>query len=220
VIAALALHRGEADAMICGLEGRYRSKLRTIRDIIGLAPGVKELAAMSLMITSRGIVFLADTHVQTDPNAEAIADTVKLCVNHLQRFGLKAKVALVSHSDFGDFDTPLSVKMRDALSIIRQRQPELEIDGEMRFNTALVEEVRMRKMNNSTLKGEANLLVMPDLASANVAYQAVKVFGDSLSVGPILLGTAKPAHILTGSVTSRGVMNISSIAVVEAAAQA
>ena len=220
VIAALALHRGEADAMICGLEGRYRSKLRTIRDIIGLAPGVKELAAMSLMITSRGIVFLADTHVQTDPNAEAIADTVKLCVNHLQRFGLKAKVALVSHSDFGDFDTPLSVKMRDALDLIRQRQPELEIDGEMRFNTALVEEVRMRKMNNSTLKGEANLLVMPDLASANVAYQAVKVFGDSLSVGPILLGTAKPAHILTGSVTSRGVMNISSIAVVEAAAQA
>jgi len=220
VIAALALHRGEADAMICGLEGRYRSKLRTIRDIIGLAPGVKELAAMSLMITSRGIVFLADTHVQNEPNAEAIADTVKLCVNHLQRFGLKAKVALVSHSDFGDFDTPLSVKMRDALSIIRQRQPELEIDGEMRFNTALVEEVRMRKMHNSTLKGEANLLVMPDLASANVAYQAVKVFGDSLSVGPILLGTAKPAHILTGSVTSRGVMNISSIAVVEAAAQA
>jgi malate dehydrogenase (oxaloacetate-decarboxylating)(NADP+) len=216
VIAALAVHRGEAEAMICGLEGRYRSKLRTIQDIIGLAPGVKQLAAMSLMITSRGIVFLADTHVQANPNAEEIADTVKLCGDHLQRFGLTAKVALVSHSDFGDFDTPLSVKMRDALHIIRQRQPELEIDGEMRFNTALIEEVRVKKLHNSALKGEANLLVMPDLSSANVAYQAVKVFGDSLSVGPILLGTAKPAHILTGSVTSRGVMNISAIAVAEA----
>ena len=218
VIAALAVHRGEAEAMICGLEGRYRSKLRTIRDIIGLAPDVKELAAMSLMITSRGIVFLADTHVQPDPNAEDIADTVKLCVDHLQRFGLKAKVALVSHSDFGDFDTPLSVKMRDALSLIRKGQPDLEIDGEMRLNTALIEEVRLRKLNDSGLKGEANLLVMPDLASANVAYQAIKVFGDSLSVGPILLGTRKPAHILTGSVTARGVMNISAIAVAEAAA--
>ena len=218
VIAALALHRGEAEAMICGLEGRYRSKLRTIRDIIGLAPGVKEYAAMSLMITTRGIVFLADTHVQTDPSAEAIADTVKMCATHLERFGAKAKVALVSHADFGDFDTPLSLKMRDALEIIRKQQPGLEIDGEMRLNTALIEEVRSRKLPNSTLKGEANLLVMPDLASANIAYQAIKVFGDSLSVGPILLGTAKPAHILTGSVTARGVMNISAIAVAEASA--
>ncbi len=220
IIAALALHRGEAEAMICGLEGRYRSKLRAITDIIGLAPGVKQLAAMSLMITSRGIVFLADTHVQPDPNAEAIADTVKLCVDHLERFGVTAKVALVSHSDFGDFDSHLSVKMRDALAIIRARQPDLEIDGEMRFNTALIEEVRVKKLQNSALQGEANLLVMPDLTSANVAYQAVKVFGDSLSVGPILLGTAKPAHIVTGSVTSRGVMNISAIAVAEANANA
>ena len=218
VIAALALHRGEAEAMICGLEGRYRSKLRTIRDIIGLAPGVKEYAAMSLMITTRGIVFLADTHVQPDPSAEAIADTVKMCATHLERFGVTAKVALVSHADFGDFDTPLSLKMRDALEIIRRQQPGLEIDGEMRLNTALIEEVRSRKLPNSTLKGEANLLVMPDLASANIAYQAIKVFGDSLSVGPILLGTAKPAHILTGSVTARGVMNISAIAVAEASA--
>jgi malate dehydrogenase (oxaloacetate-decarboxylating)(NADP+) len=218
VIAALAVHRGEAEAMICGLEGRYRSKLRTIRDIIGLAPGVKEYAAMSLMITTRGIVFLADTHVQTDPSAEAIADTVKMCATHLERFGIKAKVALISHADFGDFDTPLSLKMREALAMIRKQQHGLEIDGEMRLNTALIEEVRSRKLHNSTLKGEANLLVMPDLASANIAYQAIKVFGDSLSVGPILLGTAKPAHILTGSVTARGVMNISAIAVAEASA--
>ena len=217
VIAALALHRGEAEAMICGLEGRYRSKLRTIRDIIGLAPGVKEYAAMSLMITTRGIVFLADTHVQPDPSAEAIADTVKMCATHLERFGVTAKVALVSHADFGDFDTPSALKSRAAFELIKKRYPDLEVDGEMQLNTALIEDVRSRKMPSSHLAGEANLLVMPDLASANIAYQAIKVFGDSLPVGPILLGTAKPAHILTGSVTSRGVMNLSAIAVAEAA---
>jgi malate dehydrogenase (oxaloacetate-decarboxylating)(NADP+) len=215
VIAALAVHRGEADAMICGLEGRYRSKLRHIRDIVGLAPGVRELAAMSLMITARGIVFLADTHVQPDPNAEAIADTVLLCAQHVERFGITPKIALVSHSDFGDFDTPSSTKMRAALAILRARNPALEIDGEMQADTALIEAVRQRKLPTSTLKGEANLLVMPDLTSANIAYQAIKVFGDSLPVGPILLGTARPAHILTGTVTSRGVVNMTAIAVAE-----
>ena len=218
VIAALAVHRGEADAMICGLEGRYRSKLRHIRDIIGLTPGVNELTAMSLMITSRGIVFLTDTHVQADPNAAAIAETVLLCTEHLERFGLKAKVALVSHSDFGDFDTPSSTKMRAALDLVRKRAPHIEIDGEMQADTALIEAVRQRKLPSSALSGEANLLVMPDLSSANIAYQTIKVFGDSLPVGPILLGTAKPAHILTGSVTSRGVVNMSAIAVTEALA--
>ncbi len=220
VIAALAVHRGEADAMICGLEGRYRSKLRHIRDIIGLAPGVNELAAMSLMITSRGIVFLADTHVQPDPSAAAIADMVLLCADHVARFGLTPKVALVSHSDFGDFDTPSSTKMRAALGLVRQRAPALEIDGEMQADTALIAAVRQRKLPGSTLSGEANLLVMPDLSAANIAYQTIKVFGDSLPVGPILLGTAKPAHILTGSVTSRGVVNMSAIAVTEALALA
>jgi malate dehydrogenase (oxaloacetate-decarboxylating)(NADP+) len=217
VIAAIALQRGDADAMICGLEGRFRSKLRTIKDVIGLAPGVNSLAAMSLMITSRGIVFMADTHVQPDPSPEAIAETVALCVKHIERFGIKAKVALVSHADFGDFDTPSALKSRAAFELIKQRMPDLEVDGEMQLNTALIEEVRMRKMPSSHLSGEANLLVMPDLTSANIAYQAIKVFGDSLPVGPILLGTAKPAHILTTSVTSRGVMNISAIAVAEAA---
>ncbi|MCB1380416.1 MAG: NADP-dependent malic enzyme, partial [Alphaproteobacteria bacterium] len=220
VIAAIAMRRGEADAMLCGLEGRYRAKLRHIRDIIGLAPGVKELAALSLMITSRGIVFLTDTHVQADPDANAIADTVMMCASHVQRFGIAPKVALVAHSDFGDFDTPSSVKMRNALDLIRGRAPDLEIDGEMQADTALIEAVRNRKLPGSTLRGEANLLVMPDLSAANVAYQIVKVFGDALPVGPILLGTASPAHILTGSVTSRGVVNMTAIAVAEAATRA
>jgi malate dehydrogenase (oxaloacetate-decarboxylating)(NADP+) len=218
VISALAVYRGDADAMICGLEGRFRSKLRHIRDIIGLAPGVNELAAMTLLITARGIVFLADTHVQSEPSASAIADMVLLCARHVERFGLKAKVALVSHSDFGDFDTPSSTKMRAALAMIRARNPELEVDGEMQADSALIEAVRLRKLPSSTLKGEANLLVMPDLSSANIAYQTIKVFGESLPIGPILLGTAKPAHILTQSVTSRGVVNMSAIAVTEALA--
>jgi malate dehydrogenase (oxaloacetate-decarboxylating)(NADP+) len=220
VIAALAICRGEADAMICGLEGRYRAKLRHIRNIVGLAPGVREFAAMSLMITSRGIVFLADTHVQSNPSAEAIAETVVLCARHVERFGITPKIALVAHSDFGDFDTPDTLKMREALELVRERAPGLEIDGEMQADTALIEAVRNRKLPGSRLRGEANLLVMPDLSSANVAYQTVKVFGEALPVGPILLGTARPAHILTGSVTSRGVVNMTAIAVAEAATRA
>ncbi len=172
---------------------------------------------MSLMITTRGVVFLADTHVQSEPSAEAIADTVTLCAAHVQRFGITPKVALVAHSDFGDFDTGATLKMRKALGLIHERAPELEIDGEMQADTALIEAVRSRKLPSSTLKGEANLLVMPDLSSANVAYQMLKVFGDALPVGPILLGAAMPAHILTGSVTSRGVVNMTAIAVAEAA---
>ena len=217
VIAALAVRRNEADAMICGLEGRFRAKLRHIRDVIGLAPGAREFAAMSLLITSRGIVFMTDTHVQSDPSAQAIAETVVMCARHVARFGLSPKVALVAHSDFGEFDTPSSLKMRAALDLIRACEPGLEIDGEMQADTALIEAVRVRKLPSSSLKGEANLLVMPDLASANIAYQLVKVFGDALPVGPILLGAARPAHILTGSVTSRGVVNMTAIAVAEAA---
>jgi malate dehydrogenase (oxaloacetate-decarboxylating)(NADP+) len=169
------------------------------------------------MITTRGVVFLTDTHVQAEPSAEAMADTVLMCAAHVQRFGITPKVALVAHSDFGDFDTPVTMRMRTALAMVHARAPELEIDGEMQADTALIEAVRQRKLPSSTLKGEANLLVMPGLTSANVAYQIMKVFGEALPVGPILLGTAMPAHILTGSVTSRGVVNMTAIAVAEAA---
>ncbi len=216
VVAALAVHRGDADAMICGLEGRYRSKLRLINEIIGLAPGLRDFAAMSLMITAKGQYFLTDTHVQPDPSAEDIADIAIAAAEHVQRFGIEPKIALVSHSDFGAHDTASSLKMRRAVDLVRQRAPHLEIDGEMEADSALLADVRDRVLPSSTLKGQANVLVFPNLDAANIAYQFAKVLADAQPVGPILLGPAKPAHVLTSSATSRGVVNMTAIAVAEA----
>jgi len=216
VVAALAVHRGEADAMICGLEGRYRAKLRIINEIIGLAPGRHDFAAMSLMITNKGHYFLTDTHVQADPSAEELAEIAIAAADHVERFGIKPKIALVSHSDFGAHDTPSSVKLRKTLDIVRTRAPNLEIDGEMEADSALLADVRDRVLPSSTLKGQANVLVFPNLDAANVAYQFAKVLANAQPVGPILLGPAKPAHVLTNSVTSRGIVNMTAIAVAEA----
>jgi malate dehydrogenase (oxaloacetate-decarboxylating)(NADP+) len=216
VIAALAVARGEADAMITGLEGRFMSRLRHIKDIIGLAPGVCDISAMTLIITNKGAFFLADTHVKHDPSAEEIADMTVLAASHVTRFGIEPKIALLSHSDFGAADTPSALKMRKALGLIRERAPQLECDGEMEADTALVAMVRERVLPSSRLKGVANVLIFPNLDAANIAYQFAKVLADALPVGPILIGAAKPVHILTGSVTARGVVNMTAVAVVEA----
>ncbi|MCX7325029.1 MAG: NADP-dependent malic enzyme [Hyphomicrobiales bacterium] len=216
VIAALAVARGEADAMITGLEGRFMSRLRHIRDIIGTAPGVRDLSAMTLIVTNKGAYFLTDTHLKADPTAEELADATLLAAEHVARFGMKPKVALLSHSDFGASDTPSSLKMRKATALINERAPTLECDGEMEADTAFSAMIRERVLPSSKLKGEANLLVFPNLDAANIAYQFAKMLSDALPVGPILLGAAKPAHILTGSATSRGVVNMTAVAVVEA----
>ncbi|MFL5212532.1 MAG: NADP-dependent malic enzyme [Microvirga sp.] len=220
VIGALALRRGDADALVCGLEGRFRSNLRHIRDIIGLAPGAQEFAALSLVITSKGAYFLADTHVRPDPTAEEIADMAVACADHVERFGIEPKIALVSHADFGAADTASAHKMRAALALIAERAPELEVDGEMAADTALSQTLRDRVLPTSRLKGEANILIMPNLEAANIAFQFAKVLADALPVGPILIGPAKPAHILSPSVTARGIVNITAVAVVEAQAGA
>jgi malate dehydrogenase (oxaloacetate-decarboxylating)(NADP+) len=220
VIAAIAVVRGDADAMICGLEGRFQSKLRLIRDIIGLAPGVSGLSSMTLLITPKGNYFLSDTHVRTNPSAEEIAESTLKCAEHVQRFGIEPKIALVCHGDFGEADTPSATKMREALALIRKAAPDLEVDGEMQGDTALQQVVRDRKLPGSRLKGEANLMVMPNLDAANVAYQFIKVLADALPIGPIMLGPALPAHILTPSVTARGVVNMTAVAVVEAQSHA
>ncbi|WP_029031953.1 NADP-dependent malic enzyme [Salinarimonas rosea] len=218
VIAALAVQRGDADALICGLEGRFQSNLRHLRTIIGLAPGARDFAALSLMITSKGAYFLADTHVRPDPTAEEIADVACACASHVARFGLDPKIALVSHSDFGAVDTPSARKMRQALELIRERAPALEVDGEMQADTALLQVTRDRVLPHSRLTGEANVLIMPNLDAANIAYQLTKVMADALPVGPILIGPAKPAHVVTPSVTARGIVNMTAVAVVEAQA--
>jgi malate dehydrogenase (oxaloacetate-decarboxylating)(NADP+) len=216
VIGALALKRGDADALVCGLEGRFQATLRHIKDIVGLAPGAQDFAALSLVITSKGAFFLADTHVRPDPSAEEIAEMTLSCADHVRRFGLTPKIALLSHSDFGSSDTASARKMREALALLRARKPELEVDGEMAADTALSETIRERVYPSSTLRGEANVLILPNLDAANIAFQFTKVLADALPVGPILMGPAKPAHVLTPSVTARGIVNITAVAVVEA----
>jgi malate dehydrogenase (oxaloacetate-decarboxylating)(NADP+) len=216
VIAALAVQRGDADAMLCGLEGRFGSRLRQIGDIIGLAPGVRGFSAMSLLISNKGAFFFADTHVRADPTAQEIADTTAACAQHVRRFGMQPKVALLSHSDFGSHETNSAKKMREALLLIRERLPTLEVDGEMQADTALSQTIRDVVLPGSRLRGEANVLVMPNLDAANISFQLVKMLTDALPVGPILMGAAKPVHILTPSVTARGVVNMTAIAAAEA----
>jgi malate dehydrogenase (oxaloacetate-decarboxylating)(NADP+) len=216
VIAALGVMRGEADAMICGVEGRYMSHLRHVREIIGFLPGVSEFAALALMITSKGAYFIADTQVRPNPSAEELAEVAALAALHVQRFTLKPRIAFVSHSDFGSYDSESSRKMRRATALLKQNHPELEADGEMQGDTALSEAARKLVLPHSKLEGEANILIMPNLDTANVAYQMIKALADALPVGPILIGPSRPAHILTPSVTARGVLNMSAVAVVEA----
>ncbi|MGA2056826.1 MAG: NADP-dependent malic enzyme [Bradyrhizobium sp.] len=216
VIAALAVSRGEADAMICGVEGGYRSHLRHVREIIGFRPGVSDFAALALLITRKGSYFIADTQVRPNPSAEEIAEMAALAAVHVQRFNIKPKIAFVSHSDFGSFDTESSRKMRRATALLRQNHPEIEADGEMQGDTALSEAARKLVLPHSHLEGEANVLIMPNLDTANVAYQMIKSLADALPVGPILIGPSRPAHILTPSVTARGILNMTAIAAVEA----
>ena len=217
VIAALALKRGDADAMLCGLEGRFARHLRNVDLIIGSRAGMKdrELSTLSMLITQRGVLFLTDTHVCIDPTAEQIAEMTILAAAEIRRFGIEPKAALLSFSDFGSRDSPSTLKMRRAADLLARLAPDLQCDGEMHADSALSEQLRQRVYPHSHLKGEANLLVFPNLDAANITLTAVQAMMDALHVGPMLLGTDKPAHILTPSVTSRGVVNMTALAVVE-----
>jgi len=215
-IAALAVMRDEADAMICGLEGRFERHLRVVRQIIGIVPGIRDYSALSLLISQRGALFLTDTYVNVDPNANEIAEMAILAAKEIDRFGIVPKAALVSHSNFGSKESASAEKMRQAAAILAEKAPDLESDGEMHGDSALSQALRDRVFPNSRLKGEANLLVFPNLDAANITLNVVKTVTDALHVGPILLGAARPAHILTPSVTSRGVVNMTALSVVEA----
>jgi malate dehydrogenase (oxaloacetate-decarboxylating)(NADP+) len=215
-IAALAVMRDEADAMICGLEGRFERHMRVVKQIIGKLPGISDYSALSLLISQRGALFLTDTYVSVEPEAEEIAEMAILAAKEISRFGIEPKAALVSHSNFGSKESASAEKMRRAAALLAEKAPELESDGEMHGDSALSQALRDRVFPNSRLTGEANLLVFPNLDAANITLNVVKTVTDALHVGPILLGTARPAHILTPSVTSRGVVNMTALAVVEA----
>jgi malate dehydrogenase (oxaloacetate-decarboxylating)(NADP+) len=218
VIATCMVRAGDADAAICGVEGGFLGHLRDIRDILGCAAGVGDFAALSLVITTKGYFFLADTQVRCDPTAEEIAEMAVLAAAHVRRFGLEPKIALVSHSDFGSFDSPSARKMRRATKLMWDMKVDFEVDGEMHADSALDPAQRERAYPHSRLKGQANVLIFPNLDAANIAYEAIKVLADALPVGPILIGAACPAHVLTPSVTARGIVNMTAVAVVEAQA--
>ncbi|NTA47946.1 NADP-dependent malic enzyme [Agrobacterium tumefaciens] len=216
VIGALSVKRGEADALICGLEGRYDRHLRDVNQIIGKQEGVRSFAGLSLLITQQGALFLTDTFVNNDPTSEEVAEMAILAAKEIRRFGITPKIALASHSNFGSRDSESARKMRRALKIVQTAAPELEVDGEMQGGSALSEALRKRAMPNSVLTGEANLLVFPNLDAANITLGVTRTLTEGLHVGPILLGSALPAHILSPSVTSRGVVNMAAFAVVQA----
>ncbi|MEX2010112.1 MAG: phosphate acyltransferase, partial [Dongiaceae bacterium] len=217
-IAALMVKRGDAEAMICGVVGRFDRHLKDVLDVIGLAPGVAEASAVNVLILPHGTFFLCDTQVTPDPTAEQVAEMTLLAAEAVRRFGVTPKVALLSHSSFGCADTASARKMRAALGLIQARAPDLEIDGEMHGDAAVSEVIRLRLFPNSRLKGQANLLVMPTLDAAHIALNLLRSLGEGLSVGPVLVGVAQPAHILAPTASVRGILNMSAIAVVEAQA--
>ncbi|HEU0289810.1 MAG TPA: phosphate acyltransferase, partial [Burkholderiales bacterium] len=220
LIGAMLLHMRAVDAMLCGVVGRYDSHLRFIDHVIGLRPGVKNYAAMNTLLLPNRTVFICDTYVNYDPNAEQIAEMTVLAAEEIRRFGIAPKAALLSHSSFGVANTPTSTKMRRALSLIEGLAPNLEIEGEMQGDAALSQEIRDRVFPNSRLRGDANLLVMPTLDAANIAFNLLKTAaGDGITVGPILLGVARPVNILTPSATVRRIVNMTALTVVDAAAQ-
>ncbi|NQU61447.1 MAG: NADP-dependent malic enzyme [Rhodospirillales bacterium] len=216
VIASMMLKRGEADAMICGTYGLYEDHLGHVIDIIGKAEGVLDVSALSTLVLPNGTFFFCDTHVTYDPTPEELVEMTLLSAESVRRFGEVPKVAMISHSNFGSSNSPSAQKMRAAVQMLRERAPDLEVEGEMQADIALNEELRNRIFPESRLKGQANLLIMPDLNTANSTFNLMKSLGDGLPVGPILIGCAQPAHILTPSVTARGIVNMSALAVVDA----
>ncbi len=216
VISSIMVDRGEADAMICGVVGRYHSKLKHVLSVIPLDAAVASPSAMTAVANDKGVFFFLDTHVQVDPSAAQIAEATLQASYRLKLFGITPKVALLSHSNFGSHENSAAQKMREALRLVRERAPRLEIEGEMHADAAWDEQIRGRIFPSSTLAGRANLFVLPNLDAANIVYNMVRVMTDGVAIGPILMGVSKPAHVLTPSATVRRVVNMTALAAVEA----
>jgi malate dehydrogenase (oxaloacetate-decarboxylating)(NADP+) len=213
----MMIHKGEADGMLCGTFGTHLLHLSYVDQIIGRRKGVKHYAAMNALVLPQQTVFLCDTYVTPDPDADNIAEMTILAAEAVRRFGIAPKVALLSASNFGSVELPSSRKMQQALALLAERAPELEVEGEMHGDAALSDEIRHKVFPNSKMKGEANLLVMPTLDAANISFNLLKIASsDNVTIGPILLGAARPVHILTPSATVRRIVNMTALAVADA----
>jgi len=217
LLAAMLLRMGRADAMLCGTVGRYADHLKPVQEVIGLREGVDTMAAMQLVILPERQLFICDTHVNRDPTAEQVAEIALLAAEEVRRFGLTPALAMLSHSSFGSSDAPSALKMRRAAELLRQRAPTLAIEGEMRGDAALSKAILDQEFPQSNLAGPANVLVMPNVDAANISYNLLRIAaGNGITVGGILLGAARPAHILTPSATVRRIVNMTAIASVDA----
>lgn len=215
-LGALMVRQGEADALVCGTQGAYARHIRYLVDVIGVHEDFNDISALMLMILGTGTVFLTDTHVTVNPSAEELAETAHMASKIVKRFGMVPKVGMLSHSNFGSRNNESAVKMRRAVQIVKERYPDLAVEGEMHADAALSEETRNRVFPNASYSGGANLMVMPNLDAANITYNMVKALGDALPVGPMLMGLNKPAHVVTESTTVRGIVNLCAIAAVDA----
>jgi len=217
LIAAMLVHKGYADGLICGTWGTTGLHLQYIDQVIGLRPGVKTYACMNGLLLPERQVFLVDTHVNYDPSAEQLAEITTMAAEEMMRFGIRPKAALLSHSNFGSSNQPSAVKMRQALELLRSSTPWLEVDGEMHGDMALDGQARAKLMPNSTLAGDANLLVLPNIDAANISYNLLKTAaGGNIAIGPVLLGAAQPVNILTPSATVRRIVNMTALTVADA----
>jgi malate dehydrogenase (oxaloacetate-decarboxylating)(NADP+) len=220
LIGAMLVHMGDADGLLCGTFGTFSLHLAYVDQVIGRRAGATVYAAMNTLMLPNRQVTLVDTHVNADPDARQIAEMTVLAAEELRRFGIRPKAALLSHSNFGTSNEPGAAKMREALALIRERAPELEVDGEMHGDVALDADLRRRIMPRSTLTGEANLLVLPDIDAANISYNLLKTAaGNNVAIGPVLLGAARPVHILTASATVRRIVNMTAWTVIDASAE-
>ena len=220
VIGAIMVHRGEADALICGTIGEYHEHFSVVQEIFGYREGVHTAGAMNALLLPSGNTFIADTYVNDDPSPDELAEITVMAAETVRRFGIEPKVALLSHSNFGSSKSAAACKMRQTLDLVRERAPELMIDGEMHGDAALVESIRNERIPDSPLKGSANVLIMPNVEAARISYNLLRVSSsEGVTVGPVLMGVSKPVHVLTPIASVRRIVNMVALAVVEAQTQ-